>query len=254
MIEGGKTPKKAYYFRMLRFVITSDTHGFHRGMKMPDGDVLIHCGDFSRDYGAWMDTVRFASWMAKQPHKHKILCAGNHDYAIHEAPTKALTLFKEHGVHMLGMHPVEIQGITIDGGPWMPISPSNPSWGFEMEPEERETHWSRIKKADVLVSHSPPMGILDRNERGTRVGCEVLRKHVFRIKPTIHCFGHVHECRGSYQENGIGFINASSNTRGNFVRDELNGITHMTMSVRDAIVYDLRTSNPGGGILHGATE
>lgn len=31
----------------LRLVITSDTHTKHRKLRVPYGDVFIHCGDFS---------------------------------------------------------------------------------------------------------------------------------------------------------------------------------------------------------------
>jgi predicted phosphodiesterase len=30
----------------MRLVIVSDTHQQHRKIRLPDGDVLIHCGDF----------------------------------------------------------------------------------------------------------------------------------------------------------------------------------------------------------------
>ena len=30
----------------LRVVVISDTHGMHRKVNVPDGDVLVHCGDF----------------------------------------------------------------------------------------------------------------------------------------------------------------------------------------------------------------
>ena len=34
--------------RALRFVLISDTHGMHRKLDMPDGDILVHAGDFTR--------------------------------------------------------------------------------------------------------------------------------------------------------------------------------------------------------------
>lgn len=229
----------------MRLIVLSDTHGFHRGMghhgnaPVPDGDVLVHCGDFSRDFGSWMDVVRFAAWMKAQPHAHKILCPGNHDYGIHEHPAKAEALFRDNGVHMLGQKSLEVGGLVFDGGPWMPISGWEPRWGFEMEEHEREREWSRIERVDVLVTHTPPMGVLDQTAKGQNIGCTVLRRRVFDLRPQLHCFGHVHEARGSYREQGITFLNASSNTRSSYVRDEVNGITHMTMSVRDAYVYDV---------------
>jgi Icc-related predicted phosphoesterase len=230
----------------MRLVVLSDTHGFHRGMgehgngAVPEGDVLIHCGDYSRDYGSATDTERFATWMGRQPHAHKIVCPGNHDFAVHENPAWGASLFREHGVYMVGQQPLTVDDVVFDGGPWMPISGYQPPFGFEMDNAELEKTWSRVSRGvDVLLSHTPPRGILDKTLRGTHIGCSVLRTHAFRIAPRVHFFGHVHEGRGSYRERGIDFVNVASNTRGTYVRDEINGITHMTMGIRDAVVYEI---------------
>lgn len=63
----------------LRFVAVSDTHGLHRQMNpLPDGDVLLHMGDFSNT-GEHQQVQDFHDWMAEQPHRLKIAIAGNHD-------------------------------------------------------------------------------------------------------------------------------------------------------------------------------
>ena len=48
-------------------------------MKLPDGDVLIHCGD-ATGLGSLNEFVDFNRWMSEQPHKYKIFVAGNHDW------------------------------------------------------------------------------------------------------------------------------------------------------------------------------
>jgi predicted phosphohydrolase len=229
----------------MRLVILSDTHGFHRGMgqhgnaPVPDGDVFIHCGDYSRDFGSWVDTVRFARWVGALPHPHKLVCPGNHDYAVYEKTAKAALLFKEHGITMLGVDEVTIDGATFDGCSAMPVSGYDPAFAFEADETERDRLFGRIKHVDVLVTHTPPKGVLDSTAKGKHLGCPVLRRQVFeRIRPRLHCFGHVHESRGIVREKDTVFVNASSNTRGTYVRD-VNGITHMTMGVRDAYVLDL---------------
>jgi len=228
----------------MRLIITSDTHGFERGWSLyedglPEGDVLIHCGDYSRDFGSWLDTERFARWMGEQDYKYRIVCPGNHDYAVWENPAKAALLFKKHGIQMIGVDEITIDGVVFDGSPVMPISGYDPAFGFETEEKEREIAYRRIKKVDVLLTHTPPMGIMDK-AKGKNLGCPILRQKIFdTIKPRLHCFGHIHEQRGTYREAGIEFINASSNTRGTYVRDAINGITHMTMGVRAPFTYDI---------------
>jgi Icc-related predicted phosphoesterase len=73
--------------------------------------------------------------------------------------------------------------------------------------------WARIPETtDVLLTHGPPMGILDRTSRGERVGCEALREAVARVRPRLHVFGHIHEAYGTHEEAGTLFVNPSTCT------------------------------------------
>ena len=64
----------------VRVVCISDTHGAHRSVSVPDGDVLIHAGDFTR-YGRESDASDFDAWLATLPHRHKVVVHGNHETA-----------------------------------------------------------------------------------------------------------------------------------------------------------------------------
>lgn len=67
----------------IRCVIISDTHSYESkqmGIKtafaeIPNGDVLIHCGDFT-NVGKLEEVAAFARWFEKLPHKRKIIIAG----------------------------------------------------------------------------------------------------------------------------------------------------------------------------------
>ena len=50
----------------MKIVAISDTHGMHRRINMPEGDVLLHCGDFCRT-GTMAEVTDFASWLIEQP-------------------------------------------------------------------------------------------------------------------------------------------------------------------------------------------
>ncbi|OAL39243.1 hypothetical protein AYO20_01561 [Fonsecaea nubica] len=58
---------------------------------------------------------------------------------------------------------------------------------------------------DIVVTHGPPRGILDKVwapgpdgvNHGENVGCDHLRRAVGRCRPRIHCFGHIHEAWGA---------------------------------------------------------
>ena len=60
----------------------------------------------------------------------------------------------------------------------------------------------------VLISHSPPYGILDY-ENNTNQGSLDLLQAVLKIKPTYHLFGHVHSAYGIEKSDHTAFINSS---------------------------------------------
>ena len=71
-------------------------------------------------------------------------------------------------------------------------------------------HWKIIPaNTDVLITHGPPMGILDQVGSNDHAGCADLLRHVERIKPKFHIFGHIHGSHGRYSTPVTQFINAS---------------------------------------------
>ena len=64
------SPKPAGHLRM---VCISDTHSETRWLNVPDGDVLIHAGDFTYD-GSLRELLKFVEFLKTLPHKHKV-CA-----------------------------------------------------------------------------------------------------------------------------------------------------------------------------------
>eukprot|EP01084_Bolivina_argentea_P223777 378562_1 len=77
---------------VIKIVTISDTHGDHREIedhyKLPNADILIHCGDFSNN-GRLKSIKDYNNWIGDLIHKHKkykyaILIAGNHDVTLDE--------------------------------------------------------------------------------------------------------------------------------------------------------------------------
>ncbi|KAJ5920308.1 hypothetical protein N7516_011166 [Penicillium verrucosum] len=50
---------------------------------------------------------------------------------------------------------------------------------------------------DILLTHGPPVGILDQVPPDMNVGCEHLLRAARRAKPRLHLFGHIHEGWGA---------------------------------------------------------
>jgi 3',5'-cyclic AMP phosphodiesterase CpdA len=76
----------------VRIVCISDTHGQHARLSVPDGDVLVHAGDFMAFGDAPKEVVDFNHWLGKQPHRFKVVIAGNHDLMFERHPGAAKEL------------------------------------------------------------------------------------------------------------------------------------------------------------------
>jgi len=219
------------------FVCISDTHSDHQSMHIPPGDVLIHAGDFTR-YGLVSEVEEFNSWLGKLPHTHKIVIAGNHELSfdplkIEECReymtqvgevadcSKTVTDIKSLLTNCIYLedNQVEIFGIKLYGSPWQPRY-SDSAFSLNRG-EELLRYWEMVPTdTDILVTHSPPLGVGDKcqkhNEDGStrpfgRSGCQdLIQQVVERIRPRFHIFGHVHEGYGMYKNKETTFINAAS--------------------------------------------
>ena len=193
----------------MKFVFLSDTHCQHNKIEVPDGDCFVFCGDMSYR-GDLQEIKDFALFLRKLPHKQKIVIAGNHDFSFEdERKEQAEELIKSSGAEYLNDSGTQIEGIKFWGSP---IQPYFFDWAFNRERgEEIKKHWDLIPlDTEVLITHGPPKGILDRTKRGEGAGCEELLKKVLEVKPKIHAFGHIHEGFGMIEKEHTIFINASN--------------------------------------------
>lgn len=65
------------------------------------------------------------------------------------------------------------------------------------------------QQTDILVSHCPPFGILDKSASGANMGNKYLRQGVESIAPGYHLFGHIHEAYGVYKTSRTTFVNVA---------------------------------------------
>jgi Icc-related predicted phosphoesterase len=192
----------------MRIVCLSDTHLRHRSylIKVPECDLLIHSGD-ALVAGDKEELHAFLDWFSELPAKHKVYVAGNHDVLFEKDPVHARALIPE-GVVYLQDSEVEIEGLRIWGSPWQP---EFQNWAFNLpRGDALRTKWSQVPNdLDILVTHSPPYGILDINAFGDPVGCEELRAAINLRPPRLHVFGHVHGSYGLKQVGPTLHVNAS---------------------------------------------
>lgn len=212
----------------MRIVVISDTHNLHRQVTLPEGDLLIHAGDFTISGGGSkyggnpydIDVIRdFNGWLGEQPHRYKIVIAGNHDRFFEDCPEEARALLTN--ARMLQDEVVEIEGLKLYGSPWTPtFPPGNRYWKFnKARGSEIAAVWRKIPDdLDVLITHGPPLGIRDflpsYERSGQLCGDNDLYAEVLRAKPRIHVFGHIHAGYGAVSIGALGnkpthFYNAS---------------------------------------------
>lgn len=192
----------------MKIVSISDTHGHHREVKVPDGDVLIFAGDWTGSCNNQFAQLRdFLYWLQSLPHEHKVVVPGNHDQLAEVDAERVLQAFTLAGIHLLIDRGVEVDGLRIYGSPW---TPRFFNWSFMKDPWALKEVWAQIPAGtDVLVTHGPPRGILDQNFVGQACGCEHLRARLRAVRPMMHIFGHIHEGFGMKEVDGTTFINAA---------------------------------------------
>jgi Icc-related predicted phosphoesterase len=196
----------------MKLVCISDTHSLHdRIPAIPDGDVLIHAGD-CLGQGTVDNVEAFNHWLGGLPHRHKIVIAGNHDWAFQETPALARAALTN--AIYLEDSAVEIEGVRFWGSPW---TPTFLDWAFMLDRgEPLAEKWRRIpENTDVLITHGPPMGIGDEVRFGgtaQNVGCADLLRRLSALSLKAHVFGHIHEGYGVYELGGVRLVNASSCT------------------------------------------
>lgn len=193
---------------MPRLVLLSDTHGLHDALRVPDGDVLVHAGDLSST-GKPREIEACARFFGRQTHTHKIVIAGNHDFLFERDPERAEALLQGAATYLRDSG-TTAAGVRFWGSPWQPWFYD---WAFNLpRGAALAEKWALVPDGiDVLVTHGPPFGVLDRVARGgMSVGCEALLEALPRIAPKLHVFGHIHEAYGVVQRDGILHVNAST--------------------------------------------
>jgi len=189
---------------MLKIDCIADTHGAQPAL--PGGDILVIAGDISYQ-GEIRELVAFNDWVSKQNYAAKVLIAGNHDWLFERNPALAKSLVPS-VTHYLQDSGATIMGLRFWGSP---VQPEFLNWAFKRRRgAEIKRHWDMIPSGiDVLVTHGPPKGILDKTDEGLSVGCEELLIAVEHVKPKVHIFGHIHEGYGSLRSKDTLFVNSS---------------------------------------------
>ena len=190
--------------RSLRIVLLSDLHDLFREVEVPGGDILLCAGDWTMQSRSLRSIVDFDQWLGELPHRHKVCVPGNHETYLQTAlanrslVSNAVLLINEG---------VEIEGLRIWGSP---VTLVGPAFSMRSAEERRRLYATIPGDTDILISHGPPRGILDRAPGSSfHAGDRELLDAVNRVKPRLHVFGHVHGAHGLFATRETLFANAA---------------------------------------------
>ncbi|RDW93414.1 uncharacterized protein DSM5745_00736 [Aspergillus mulundensis] len=178
-------------------VCISDTH--NTKPSLPDGDILIHAGDLTQS-GTRSELEQQIDWLDAQPHRYKIVIAGNHELCLDaNHPSNdgkedtRLTLDWKSLIYLENtsrtIRFADSRVLRIFGSPH---TPKHGNWAFQY-PRAYAGVWDDMavpEDTDVLITHGPPKAHLDLGH----LGCQSLRQTLWSMKrrPLLHVFGHIH--------------------------------------------------------------
>jgi Icc-related predicted phosphoesterase len=104
--------------------------------------------------------------------------------------------------HVLHGSAVSIGGQTFFGiGGGIPVTPFG-SWSWDFSESQADHLLKDCPPGGVLVSHSPPKGIVDRSSSGLSLGSTAVRAAMERCRPRLLVCGHIHASAGESEVVG----------------------------------------------------
>lgn len=181
---------------MTRILAFSDVHMSRGRMQdivkaATDADLVIGAGDFCN----LRDGLDQAMEMLAPIASKAVYVPGNAESADElRAATTATVLHGE---------TAETHGLTIFGiGYAIPVTPFGP-WSCDLTEGQGTSLLDRMDTADILISHSPPQGVVDTDRSGRSLGSTSVREAIERVQPR-YCFcGHIHACWGQMAMIGM---------------------------------------------------
>ena len=183
--------------------LTGCLHGHYP--KLEGGDLLIVTGDLTaRDTS--VEYSECLTWLMNQPYSKKIFIGGNHDnLLVGSIPKKHFNCNENECFEYLCDSGTEFEGLRIWGSPWTKTFPGMnqkcKAFTFDTEEDLFERFSLIPDDIDILITHSPPNGILDGipMEDGSlfHVGSKALYNWLkYAGRPKLHVFSHIHEAYG----------------------------------------------------------
>lgn len=190
----------------MRLLLFSDVHrdlgAVRRLVELADeADVLVGAGDFGVCREGTAETLR----PLQEVGRPVVLVPGNAE-SDEELARAAADLPDAHVLHGSG---VEIGGVRFWGlGGGVPVTPFG-SWSWDHTEDAARDLLAGCPEGAVLVTHSPPKGIADRDNTGNSLGSVAVRECIEAKSPRVVACGHIHASWGRRESvNGSEVVNA----------------------------------------------
>ncbi|NDW11925.1 serine/threonine protein phosphatase [Bacteroides sp. 214] len=184
----------------MRLLHLSDTHNLHRQLtNLPTADIIVHSGDISYA-GTGKEVMDFIEWFGMLNYKYKIFIAGNHDFCLERKDREIIQQFLPENCFYLCNSGITVENVKFWGIPFFFSDDVGGEYFNQTAQIPADT--------DVLISHRPPLGVLD-SANNISYGCPDLLQKVLEIRPRYHLFGHIHDAYGVEKSKHTTFINTA---------------------------------------------
>lgn len=184
----------------MKVVCVSDLHGHLP--EISDCDLVLIGGDLcplgsEPGYGGsveaqqdWLEGA-FDNWLISLPATHIVGVAGNHDFIAEGRRGLMQSLSWTY----LEDEAIEVEGLKIWGSPY---SNFLPGWVFMETDDKLAKRWEKIPDdTDILLTHGPAEGLLDKTLNGDHPGSISLRQRLRELQSLrLFVCGHIHEAYG----------------------------------------------------------
>jgi Icc-related predicted phosphoesterase len=180
----------------MKLLLFSDLHSdFRTASKLIElsaqVDVVVAAGDFCIARRGLQEIIKALAKIGKPT----VLVPGNSE--SEEELKNACVSWKN--ANVLHGKQATINGTSFYGiGGGIPITPFG-SWSYDFTEEEALELLRDCPAGGVLVSHSPPKGVLDLSSDGRSLGSEAVRKTLNLKAPKLVVCGHIHGSWGQIE-------------------------------------------------------
>jgi Icc-related predicted phosphoesterase len=183
----------------VKLLVFSDIHADLRAAsnlvkRSADVDVVVGAGD----YGMPRQGLREMISALMQIEKPTVLVSGNCE---NTDDLKSVCRGWQNA-HVLHGEQAILDGMSFYGiGGGIPITPFG-SWSYDFSENEASQLLKDCPSGGVLISHSPPKGILDISSDGRSLGSTAIKETITIKDPLLVICGHIHASAGQIERFG----------------------------------------------------